>query len=363
MPLLNSPTQYGAVTKTFHWGTALIVIFLLALGLFMGDLPNGTLKLQAFNLHKSLGITVLVLTLCRFCWHLISRFPGPVETLKPWENLLSKILIKSLYVLLIAQPLIGWIFSSAAGRSVHVFGLAVLPDLVSPDKSLAKSFRELHGDIGTIIMIIVGLHIVVALKHHFLDKDQVLRRMLPLVLLLLLSFPAAAADNKWYYMHDDSHLTIAGKQMGNDFRGEFLRFAPDITFDPDDLAASKVTVSIDTASLDTYSADRNDTAKGKAWFNVAEFPSAQFETTAFRKTGDVTYEATANLTILDVTLPITLPFKLAISKGSSDKDSVATMDGSIVLDRSKFKLGSGSWSDPGVIANEVTVTVHVVARR
>src|SRR3972149_6101081 len=114
MPIKNPPAQYGAVTKSLHWITALLVILLLAAGLYMTGLPDSPDKLKIYGLHKAGGITVLALTFCRILWHVISKKPQPVETLKPWEKYLSQALHALFYVLLIALPLTGWLRSSAA---------------------------------------------------------------------------------------------------------------------------------------------------------------------------------------------------------------------------------------------------------
>jgi len=365
MLIKNTQNQFGAVTKSFHWGIALIVVCLLIGGHLMHDLPDGTIKLVIYNLHKSLGITVLTLTLCRLLWNNVSERPHLDDPMPAWEKPLARPLQNIFYVLLLAMPLTGWIFSSAAGRPVHFFGLFTLPDLVSPDKPIAKFFRELHGIISYIIISAVALHVGSVLKHHFIDKDEHLKRMLPaLLIVLFFSTTAHAADPKWIVDYKKSSITFTGKQMGEEFKGSFVRFTAAgnrITFDPGNPAGGGAKMNIDIASVSTQSAERDDTIKGEDWFDVAQFPWARFETTAFRKTGDGTYEALANLTIRDVTLPVTLPFTLKIAKEDSDKNIIATMDASITLDRSKFHLGTGSWVDTSVIANEVPVSVHVVA--
>jgi polyisoprenoid-binding protein YceI len=181
--------------------------------------------------------------------------------------------------------------------------------------------------------------------------------MLPVLLMLLVTSPAFAAAPKWEIVPEKSRITFKAKQMGAEFKGGFDRFTADIAFDPDDLAGSAVEVDVDTSSINTQAADRDENIKGKDWFDVGQFPVARFETTAFRKTGDKTYEATGRLTIRDITLPVVLPFSLEI------KEQIATADGSVILDRSKFSLGGSAWTDPGVIANEVRVNIHVVASR
>jgi cytochrome b561 len=363
MTINNTQTRYGSVTKSLHWLTALLVIGLLAVGLYMADLPNSPDKLKIYGLHKSFGITVLSLTFCRILWHIISKKPGPVETLKPWEKHLSKALHAFLYIFLVAMPLTGWLRSSAGNFPVSFFGLFALPNLVAPDKEMTEIFKELHETIGTLIMITVGLHIAAALKHHFIDKDTVLKRMLPALLMVLIASPAFAATVKWDVVPEKSSLTFRARQLGAEFKGGFDRFTADIAFDPDNLADSAVKADVDVSSVNTQATDRDENLKSKDWFDVRQFPAARFETTAFRQTSEDTYEAPASLTIKNITLPVTLLFSLDFAEGDSGKDMIATADGSVTLDRSKFNLGGGGWKDAGVIANEVLVDIHIVARR
>lgn len=362
MPLKNTETEYGAVTKILHWTIAVIVICLLGAGLVMGGIHDLSLKLTTYNLHKSFGITVLALIICRICWHIYSHRPEEVETIKPWEKIGAKIVHYSLYVLLLAQPMTGWLMSSAGGRPVNVFGLFTLPDLVPVDKAVKHIYASRHETIGYLIIAVVGLHIAAALKHHFIDKDIVLKRMLPaaaFLALVLFATPAAAGAPQWSMLHGKSSITFRPKQMGTEFKGTFDTFAALIIFDPDNLAASKAVIDVHIGTAHTGAADRDENLKSKDWFDVAQFPDARFETTAFHKTGENAYTADGNLTIKNITLPVTLPFKLTIVK--SAQGETATMDGTVTLDRSKFQIGTGQWADTSIIENKVPVDVHVVA--
>ncbi len=365
MPLKNSENQFGAVTKTFHWVTALLVIGLLAAGLYMTGLPSGLDKFKIYNLHKSFGVTVLMIVFCRILWNNVSKRPVLHDKIQFWEKPLLSPLHLLFYFMLIVMPLSGWVFSAAANHPVSFFGLFTLPNPVAPDKELAKFFREVHEITGFLLMGAVGLHILVALKHHFIDKDIFLKRMLPMIVLCLLASPPAFAEKPWAekpwnVILEKSSLTFRARQMGVEFKGSFGLFVSTIHFDPDKLAASKAVVVINTASVDTQNAERDETLRGKEWFDVTRFPEAKFETTSFRKTGDSTYEATGQLTLNGVTVPVVLPFRLAIVPGS-DNSSVATVDGTVTLDRAAFNLGGKNWADVSVIANEVAVDVHLFA--
>lgn len=186
-------------------------------------------------------------------------------------------------------------------------------------------------------------------------------RFLCLLALLFAPAPVFAGEVKQWVMDPaTSTLAFKGKQMGAVFSGSFTKFIPDIRFDPDNLAASKVTVTVDIASINTGDAERDQNLKTKEWFDPEKFAEARFETTSFKKTGDNAFEAEANLTIRAITLPVVLPFTLVFSKDDSGKET-ALMTGSLTLNRSKFSLGTGDWDDPSIIANEVPVEISLNA--
>lgn len=360
MQFKNTPFAYGAVTKTFHWAMALAIVAMLAVGFFMDDVEDLTAKLQLYGLHKSVGVTVLALAVLRILWHIWSKKPPYVESLKPWEKAAAHFLHLCLYGAMIGMPLSGWLMSSAAGRSVSFFGLFTLPDLIAPDDGLRNIFGTIHFYMAWALVAAIVVHLSAALKHHFVDKDITLRRMLPFCLMLLIAAPAHAAAPKWNVVAEESTLIFAGKVMGKDFSGDFKKFTPEIYFDAADLTQSKITVYVDIMSLDSKDAERDSTAKSKNFLDAETFPAARFETTTIRHMGDDKYEADGNLTLRDVTLPVSLPFTLIFPKGPGTQPR-AVAEGGMTLDRSQFKLGSGEWADPGVIANNIEVRFKIMA--
>lgn len=117
MLLKNTSTRYGVITKTFHWVMALLVILMLMLGLYMTDVTEMATKLMLYNRHKSLGVLVLLLAMGRIGWHLYSRRPDFVASLKSYEKAGAHVLHMLLYVCMVGMPLSGWLMSSAAGRA------------------------------------------------------------------------------------------------------------------------------------------------------------------------------------------------------------------------------------------------------
>lgn len=178
----NTNEQYGGVAKSFHWVIALLVIGMLCVGLYMTGLDLSPQKLQIYGLHKSVGITILVLVSMRLLWRLMNAHPIALPNHQKWEKVLAKVIHGLLYVALFLMPLSGWIMSSAKGFSVSVFGLFTLPDLVRPSEELAKNAVQVHEIIAYTMIVMIGLHFAGAMKHHVIDRDSTLRRMLPNVL-------------------------------------------------------------------------------------------------------------------------------------------------------------------------------------
>ncbi|MBI1215590.1 MAG: cytochrome b [Alphaproteobacteria bacterium] len=185
MQFKNTDKSYGAVTKTFHWLSALLVIGLICVGLYFSDMPNSPAtmhtKLQLVTMHKSFGIIVLCLTVLRIIWHIYTRKPGLVDGMKKWERVAAKGAHYFLYFAMLALPLSGWGLTSAAGRPVKLFGLdaLTLPDLVAKNHDLKETLEDFHSTVAWILIGVIAVHAAAALKHHIIEKDSTLRRMLP----------------------------------------------------------------------------------------------------------------------------------------------------------------------------------------
>lgn len=178
MTIRSTKHAFGAVTKTFHWVMALLVISVFSIGWYMDFLPLGMEKLEWISRHKSLGITVLALVILRVIWRLSEPSPHELGKLQI-ERLAAKAGHLGLYLLMFAMPLTGWTMSSAANFPVSVFGLFTLPNLVSPNQELFETLRTVHWALSWAVAGLVGVHFLAALKHHFWDRDATLRRMLP----------------------------------------------------------------------------------------------------------------------------------------------------------------------------------------
>ncbi len=178
MPARNSALRYGIVAQTLHWAIVVLLIVQVTLGMIVDELPLGLEKLALLARHKSFGITILGLAVIRLAWRWIDR-PPPPPPMPRWQQLAANLNHWALYALLFAMPLSGWMMSSASNYPVSWFGLAQLPDLVLPDRSLKEQLEEVHELLATILISLALLHVAAALKHQFFDRDGLLFRMLP----------------------------------------------------------------------------------------------------------------------------------------------------------------------------------------
>ena len=174
----SETTRYSAAAIVLHWLTALLVVAGFKLGLSMVGLPFSRQKLQWYAWHKWIGITIWLLTWGRLAWRW--RHPAPPMELMPaWQQRAAVVTHALLYALLVAIPLSGWLYSSATGVQVVYLGLLPLPDLVPKDKAMADVLRGVHVTLNFTLLALVCIHGAAALKHHFVDRDAVLIRMLP----------------------------------------------------------------------------------------------------------------------------------------------------------------------------------------
>ncbi|MEO8000900.1 MAG: cytochrome b [Arenimonas sp.] len=179
MILKNSSQTWGSLSIGLHWLTVILILCLMAVGLIMTNLPNGPQKIQIYAMHKSFGLTVLGLTVLRLLWRLFSTNPDEVENTPVWQSWAAKLTHGVLYVLLFAMPISGWLYNSAAGFPLKYFGLFKLPKLSGYDPQLKELAGDAHETFFYILALLMLMHAGAALKHHYLDKDSTLTRMLP----------------------------------------------------------------------------------------------------------------------------------------------------------------------------------------
>jgi cytochrome b561/polyisoprenoid-binding protein YceI len=395
MSLTNTHITYGTVTKTFHWLTVLLIFTAIPLGIIANDLPYDTSEQLArkawlFSMHKTVGVTAFFVALGRILWAASQPRPGLLNGENRLEAGLAETVHWLLYGSLLLVPLTGWVHHAATTGFAPVwwpFGQS-LP-FVPKDDGIAAIFAGLHMVFERVLIVSILLHVAGALKHHIIDRDHTLRRMLPgrsdaptppkvahsfvpLVAALALwgaaigtgsalgvygshttIAPAAALEDvKSDWSVQDGTLSIAVKQFGSDVQGSFADWTAAITFseraDPGPAGSVEVVVSIGSLTLGSVTAQ----AMGPDFFDAETFPTATFTAEILRtETG---YVAQGPLTIKGVTAPAVLPFDLSIT------DGVATMSGQLTLNRLDYAVGA-TMPDESSIAFSVTVLVALTA--
>jgi cytochrome b561 len=171
--------RYTRTAITLHWLIVLLIFAAFPLGLYMHDLPLSPNKLRLYSYHKWIGVTVFLLALIRVYWRSTHRPPLMPDTMLRWEKIAAESVHYLLYVLILVIPVTGWVMSSAKGFQTVWFGVLPLPDLVGKDKELGKLLEEVHAALNYCMLGIVVAHIGAALKHHFIQRDDILARMVP----------------------------------------------------------------------------------------------------------------------------------------------------------------------------------------
>lgn len=175
--LLNTEKNYGFVSRCFHWVTAIVVICLIFVGLYMHDVTNYLVRKQLYIAHKSFGFLVLLIILPRFIWRLINPVPKLESVIPSYQKFISKLVHWLFYLFLFIMPLSGLTMTFFSGRKLNLFGVYVLDIGISKNVGIARLGHDVHGVLGYTLAFMVGLHIMAALYHHFILRDNVLVRM------------------------------------------------------------------------------------------------------------------------------------------------------------------------------------------
>lgn len=179
--MAESRHRYSAVSVIFHWLIAALVIGQILL-VMAGDAAEGDGARFFRDTHKAVGISILVLTLARIGWRLANPAPPAPPTMKAWERFAAKATHLGFYAILLILPLSGWLASSAAGRDISWFGLFNWPLLpIGGGREAAGQFMDVHRAVVKGLYVLLFLHVAAALKHQFIDRDNVLHRMIPLI--------------------------------------------------------------------------------------------------------------------------------------------------------------------------------------
>jgi len=175
----DASPRYSAPAQILHWLTALAIVCGVSLGVAMLNVAQGPLQNKLFDLHRSFGALILALTGVRLLWRLYMPPPPMIAGMPAWQERAARVTHVALYMLLFAVPLMGWAGTSAFGAAIPVFGLFTLPMILEQNRPLADVLLKLHVALAFTLCALLVMHVGAALHHHFVRKDDTLRRMLP----------------------------------------------------------------------------------------------------------------------------------------------------------------------------------------
>ena len=196
---LNASQRYTKVAIILHWLIAIAIFGLFALGWYMADLPKDAPKATSFdlfdlglytiqfpeaisprsfyfNLHKSFGVTVFVLILLRVYWRVTHKSPALPASIIGWQRTAANASHHLLYLLMVLMPLAGLIMATYSKYGIKWFGVSLIKGL--DNEALRLIFKEAHETIGVILISLIIIHVLAALKHKFIDKDEVMQRII-----------------------------------------------------------------------------------------------------------------------------------------------------------------------------------------
>ncbi|WP_113913091.1 cytochrome b/b6 domain-containing protein [Roseovarius dicentrarchi] len=405
MHAANTPLSYGWITKTFHWAIALMILTMFALGwiastlagwieapdIIVSDNTIWWTKIL-FSTHKTLGVAIFFLAILRILWAISQPKPKLLNGDNTAEATLAETVHWLLYGSLVLVPLSGWVYHAATtGYAPIWWPLGQNLPFVDKDPQLAEISAALHFILQWVLAGAVLLHIVGALKHHFVDGDATLRRMLPgytealptdrqpghalPILAALVIWAAALGAGAWAgwltpaasaqgealvevqsdWTVQDGALTIAIVQGGAEVTGSFADWTASIAYSevPDDAGKhGDVTVKIAIASLTLGSVTGQ--AMGPDYFAAEEWPTATFAADLVQSEDGLIADGT--LRIRDQEMPVQMPVTLTI------EGDIADAAGSLTVDRRDYAVGLGT-QDESTLAFDVSIDWQLTATR
>lgn len=417
--------RYTRVAVILHWLIGLMILGLLASGLWMVDAikveEQQVFAYDVYQLHKSLGITVLGLTVLRLLWRILNPAPPLPDGMSGFERAGAHFSHFGFYFLMLALPLSGWAMVSASPQALptsyffwaEIPHLPVLSTLEKEAKpAVEATLQQSHMWAAYAMIALLALHVGAALKHHFVNRDAVLARMAPWIsprgpvfepqsdrtgvgaaqvfaAMLVLAVagggvaavavfedrgaaPVSAAAvattdadiemsagaTLWGPVLAESAITFTGDNAGEAFSGGFSDWKALIAFDPDNLEESEVVVIIETASATVSSDTVSGVMLGEDGLDPAAHPKATFTSTDFVDDPETGgFIARGLLAIRGVEKPVELPFSLAIE---GDR---AEMTASILIDRIAYEIGLGNDATGAFVSAKIPVEIKVVALR
>lgn len=409
------PARYHGAAMALHWLLAALLVFQFALGLRLEDVA-GSQKFAAYQFHKSIGITVLLLSLARLALRL--TVPRPAELGAGLQKLAGRLTHWAFYGVMLLVPLSGWIIVSTAKLKLPtvLFGLVTWPNLPLP-AGFNDPAKLAHTVLAWALPALIALH-VAAVIYHLRQRDAVPGRMVPAALptvaglasgavllivsgwlglggpipdlwaqktsqlakprkepnLLAYALPATSSPTDEivptdtatpvrvtvscdWTVQSGSRLGFTAQYSAEPVTGTFRKWSARIRFCPNDLPRASIAATINLASADTNDASRDENLRGASFFDVASFAKARFTASGFKLLAPGRYAASGTLSLHGVSRPVRLVFNLKLAGDTADAQ------GSTTLNRLGFGVGSAEWTATDQIADPVTVKFTIRARR
>lgn len=379
--------RYSFIAIILHWMMAALLLFMIWLGWNMEGHE------ARFQFHKSIGITLLILTVARVLWRVFNKPPPLPADVRARDKLLSELVQFGFYALMILIPLGGWAMVSSSPFQVPtvLYEAISWPDLPLPrSEGLYRTTSFLHENGAKLLLVLLALHVAGALKHEISDESGVLKRMVPglfgptdppgkgrgalaafggaaALFVALSAIPvlssgrvaatdrpkAAVIDANWEML--EGSISFDFSHDGTDYSGTFNSFTPRISFDANNLSAAAVFVTVDLQDIDVPKKLYKDSLMAPEWFDVKTSPEATVRLDNFVSTS-TGFTADAHLALKDKT--VTTPFVFGLTKDGDD----TRMSGEAVFTRTALDLGMESDPTADWVSENITVKVNLLAR-
>ena len=388
----NTQLHYGSAAKFFHWITALFIISAFALGIIAGNSDSSTeagLTRLAwiYSIHKTIGVSIFFIALARIFWTLTQVKPTLLNAEHKLEAFAAELAHWLLYISMLLVPLTGWLHHAAVeGFAPILWPLGQSLPFVPKSVAVAEFFESLHFVFTKVLGATFLAHFAGAMKHHIIDKDNTLRRMLPgqpnlgappitphsktpmkaafgvyAVALLAGSVlglqthdaeavkKLSSVESQWSVT--EGTLSISFVQFGGQVTGSFEDWTAQINYDETEQTGDvDVTIAITSVQLGQLTSD----ALGSDYFNSEAFPTAQF--TGPIVATDLGLMVDGQLTLRGVTLPVQLPFNLDMTDGN------AIAKGTARIDRRGFNVGDNQKTEDN-IGFAVDISIDLTAQK
>jgi cytochrome b561 len=405
---VTTDRRYTSVAIILHWVIAVAVLAQIVGGKWMvsADATATGSVFTIFQLHKTIGLTILGLTLARIIWRLAHPAPGLPDGMSRLEVLAASGTHIGFYGFLILVPLSGWAMASVSPTGVPTFfllmeslpfgHLPLLGEAGLPERHAAEAFLKTVHEIMSLAMgLLVALHVAAALKHQLIARDNLIARMIlsartlpqsaskagvgALAAFATLAFlgggiawgiaqkpggigpesaPLATAQSgQWAIDHDQSSLSFTITFTGNTVIGEVANWSADIQFDPDDLDNASALITIDMASVTLANPTLQAQARTGDGFDLANHATATYQAGTFTRTDDGAFLADGALTLRGTSVDVPVRFTF------EESDDTANVEGNAELSRLDFGIGAVGAADEAWLLYGVDVSFDLVANR